>query len=668
MSRVVSIGVDQLSGIVSMNTLMQWLHRGKVTRVNRACFNTPAQYDVESFPYKYKVEIYKRYPDLKATHAAKSFVERIEIDGLAARFFESYQVNDKYLPVAKQEEYTNNASILNAFRALLAENDGMRAKSGSRRMKRSEFWEKASKALPRIADAYKHSLPENPRRLQEKFNEYLKNGYEVFISGKYGNSNSAKVKHDENRRAIIMGLIADPNNLDDEQVAKMYNMIAGRMVPEWPKITRQTVATMRGEVSTAVMPLRRGVNEFMNTKAMQVRRRAPRTAMQYWTLDGWDAELYYQAGSNGRTTYANRLTIVVVLDACCKYPVGYAIGEQENSALISEALNNAINHTRELFGGRYRVQQIQSDRFAISKMAPVYEVVGDKVTPARAHNAKAKIIEPYFRHLNKTYCQMYRNWSGFGVQSRKDSQPNVEYLNKYKHDFPDKAGLIRQLTCIMEQERASKREQYMKMWAAVPEDKRLPLSDTEYLRAFGCVTGYRNSIEGSGLNITIDGIKRSYDCFDIDFRKYTSLSWYVKYDRSDLSKVLAVSEDGTKQFMLEEKYVQPMALSERSEGDAEQLKRVNDYNRQLLEWQKEEICRADELTRRVFAHNSQLDNTLGKTLLTDSRGQHKLNKAEERLNAAEKAAVKVPRKRVDVIEKELQNEEEPAAFRRFDIY
>lgn len=673
MAEPASIGIEQLQGIISQATLLKAVQRGRIVRLNRACYDTPARYEVDSFPLRYRVEIYKRYPDLRQTHEAKPFVQTIEIDGDAARYFEEYRtLDDRHLPAAKQEEYTNNASILNAFHALLRGNDGMRLKSGGKRMMRGEFWKKAAQALPRIADVYKHSLPENPRRLQAKYNEYQRIGYAALVNGRLGNSNAAKVKNDENRRAIITNLIADPNNLDDEMIARTYNMIAVKMLPEWPKITRFTVAKMREEVSTAVMPLRRGVNAFMNTRAMQVKRRRPTKAMQYWTLDGWDVELYYQAERDGRTTYTNRLTMVVVLDTCCLYPVGYAIGEQENSSLISEALNNAVRHTRELFGAMYRVAQIQSDRFALSKMLPVYEVVGHHVTPARAHNSKSKAIEPYFLHLNKEYCQKFRNWSGYGVQSSKDSQPNVEFLNKCKTAFPDKAGLVEQITKIMETERARLREQYMAMWSQVPEDKRLPLTEERYLDTFGRVTGRRNSMEGSGLNVTIEGTKRCYDCFDVEFRKYMHLPWIVKYDSEDLSRVLAVSEDGSKKFMLEEKYVQPMALSERSEGDAEQLKRVNDYNRELLEWQKKEICEADRLTREIFAHNSRLDNTLGKHLLTDSRGQHKLNKAEGRLIAADKSAVrvkvKVPRKRAEAIEKELGNEEEAATFRRFDIY
>ena len=658
----IPITYNQLEGVIKIGTLKSLVSRGRVTKIQRACYNTQAVYDANSFPYKYRVEIYRRYPDLNADSQTKPFIDSIEVDAKAVAFYEDYLIEgERRLTVKQQEEFANAASVLNAFGARLMECDSYRTKSSHRKIKRGEFWSNMSKLLPAIKEKFPNSLPENPRRLQEKYRQYVRFGYDTFISNKFNNKNAGKVVGSSNREAIIISLIADPNNLDNEQIARMYNTMAGAMVPTWPKITASTVANMRTKTALVTTPRRRGASEYSNNTMMQIKRRAPKTAMQYWTLDGWDAELYYQKTTGGRTTYTNRLTMVVVLDACCKYPVGYAIGEQENTALISQALNNAIEHTSMLFGNRYRVGQIQSDRFAISTMSKFYEVVGDKVTPARAHNAKAKIIEPYFKYINKNYCQFMRNWSGFGVQSKKSSQPNVDFLNRNKKNFPNKAGLIEQLSQIIEQERSKKYEQYMSMWAALDENDRLLMSNESYLKTFGLMTGHMNSIEGNGMTVTIEGVKRTYDCFNIEFRKFSHLRWIVKYDRNNLNNVLAVSEDGTKQFMLEAKYEQPMALSERQPGDAEQLARVNQFNKDLTEHIKEQICIADRQTREIFAHNSQLDNTLGKQLIVDSLGQHKSEKARKRLAHPEIKSIKV-------IEKELHNEEDEAEFTRFDIY
>ena len=66
-------------------------------------------------------------------------------------------------------------------------------------------------------------------------------------------------------------------------------------------------------------------------------------------------ELLYQTtttNKNGHsvTTYCNRLTLEVVLDPCCNYPIGYAIGTHETPELIKEALRNAAQHSRNCSG------------------------------------------------------------------------------------------------------------------------------------------------------------------------------------------------------------------------------------------------------------------------------------------------------------------------------
>jgi hypothetical protein len=53
-------------------------------------------------------------------------------------------------------------------------------------------------------------------------------------------------------------------------------------------------------------------------------------------------------------TYNNRLCVVIVLIPMNNYPLGYAIGDRENTELIRQANRNAILHTQELFGQAYR--------------------------------------------------------------------------------------------------------------------------------------------------------------------------------------------------------------------------------------------------------------------------------------------------------------------------
>ena len=146
-----------------------------------------------------------------------------------------------------------------------------------------------------------------------------------------------------------------------------------RQKMDWKQITASSVGVWRDKLDIITHPGRRGGTDFMNNKAMQVKRSKPTSPLYYWTMDGWDAELLYQKNENGRTTYHNRLTVVVVLDPCVNYPIGFSIGTHETPELIKAALRNAVNHTAELFGQRYRTHQLQSDHYAMKALTPLYE-------------------------------------------------------------------------------------------------------------------------------------------------------------------------------------------------------------------------------------------------------------------------------------------------------
>ena len=147
----------------------------------------------------------------------------------------------------------------------------------------------------------------------------------------------------------------------------------------------------------------------------------------------------------------------------------------------------------------------------------------------------------------------------------------------------------------------------------LPDERRLPLTREQYLLNFGAETGFRNAIEGGGLRPTILGIKRDYDCFDINFRRYAGERWTVKYDPDDLGEVLAVSEDGSLRFMLTEKYVQPMALADRKPGDAAELQKVMQFNRDLEHHVTEQL--AAQLPHEIDRYKDALTPAI--ILMTD---------------------------------------------------
>jgi hypothetical protein len=483
-----------------------------------------------------------------------------------------------------------------------------------------------------------HTLPEHPRKLRDKILAFAKaaDPYLLLVDGRARNLNAAKVKAPE-QESLLEELISKHTGLDNTQIAFMYNAIAQKL--GWKTISPGTVANRRAEWELYTYARTRGEGKFRDRKAMLVKRTPPTAPLYYWTLDGWDAELLYQkTGRNEHghqvTTYHHRLCIVIVLDPCCKikYPVGYAIGTRETPELISQALRNAVNHTQELFGARYMPLQLQSDRYGNGALTPVYEAMTLKYTPARAKNAKAKVVEPYFNYLNTKYCKMFDNWSGHGITSNPENQPNQDYLNKIRKNFPDEQGCIEQLERIIHWERNTKREAYLAAWEKTPAQDKHILSTETYLKYFGETTGYTYRLQHTGLAPTINGVQVFYDSFDVRLRECAHFDWVVKYDPMDLSQALAINAKrkgdkieiiGSHNILLHRQHEQPMALRDRTEGDAEALSRINRFNKQLEQKIIERAAQSRATVEELFATNPELNDTLAKLVLIDSNGQHK---------------------------------------------
>lgn len=626
------VSEENPEGVVKKYTYNQWCQRNKVNRVRRGCYKHPALIEYESIPREYKSDLQER----GFTYEYKRSVlhKLIEVDLDAREFYASYMLADgRFLPAEKQQEYAENAEILNAIRKILNDRLALRKALGGTT---KNLWTKIAEQTKALRPEINHTLPDNERRLKDRLSKYKHGGYESLISGKWLNANAKKVVDDE-QQAALRRLIRDHRNLDNAQIRDLYNIFAEKLV--WDKISSSTVANYRKKWNLETFGGRHGETAFDNSKAMIVKRKAPTLPLVYWTVDGWDVELLYQKTTtdkkgNSVTTYHNRLTVVVVLDPCQKYPVGFAIGERETPALIREALRNAVNHTAELFGGRHRVGQLQPDRYAIKNLKPFYEALAEVTTPAKARNSKSKVIEPYFKRLNKKYCQLMPNWSGFGVTARKENQPNADYLNKIRHSFPDEAGVRIQIERIIDMERQAAVEKYQELYKELPDAEKYLLNEAEYLHLLGETTGYTNRLSHAGMIATIEGQKWEYDSYDPKFRLLAHIDWTLKYDPVNPERVLAINDDASMRFLLAAKHEQPMALRDRTETDAQELSKIRDFNKNMKGNILEGMKKDHALVDRLFSKHPGLNDTLAKLVLCDSNGQHKNQKSALRLASA----------------------------------
>ncbi len=644
---------EMTDGIVTYANLNKMITRKKVDVVKRGGGeDNPSLIRWDNMPERLKDAYMEKYGNPKSTEKYSAFTSLIEPDYEAEQFFAEFQFDDgSHLTPDVQMKYVANARVLNAavkcqnwrkpFIKALGGNLGVNA-----------YISCAVNAI-RNDVRYAHTLPESERRLASKVAEYRKNGYAAVVTGYHKNHNAAKVACNEQEATLRM-LLGNYRNLDNEQIKDLYNTMAAKL--GWKTISSSTVALKREKWNLFTFGLNAGETAFNNAKQMLVKRSAPSAGMMYWTADGWDVELLYQKTTidrNGHsvTTYHNRLTVVVVLDPSVKYPIGYAIGDHETAALIREAFRNAMRHTEELFGRMYRPAQIQTDHYGRGNLLSFYEAASARhYTPARVKNAKAKVIEPYFKYLNHEYCQLeMSNWAGYGVKSK--SQPNPDYLDKIKKDFPDEAGCRKQIEYIIACERRAKLQDYMTAFNALPEAERYELTEADYLYYLGESTARTIKMQPMGICPTISGTQYYFDCFDTKFRQYNYLDWTVKYDPARMERVLVTGDDDKVRFVCEQKYEQPMALADRQEGDSEQLTRVRQYNRELKEMVMERNEEDYNRVRSLMDEVGKDEIMLTKVLLTDSQGRHKDRRNQARLTGSARKALAV------AMEKEAVNAE-----------
>lgn len=584
-------------------------------------FNSLSQEWRDSITVKFGAPV----EQIKESWFAKHYVA----DKKAFDFYVAHRYGDnqdKKLKLDLVEKYTYNASVLNTVIKVKANRKAYAKALGGVKI---NIWESLSKDVNAFRDV-PHDLPTKPDTLRHKVTRYQKESYEALISGKLKLKNARKVKEKE-QFALITELINKHQNLDNVFIADLYNVVANKMA--WDSITPGTIANIKSDNKLETFAGRQGKKGLKTQMLMQHKRNAPSSPMKYWTLDGWDVELLYQKKTINKdghnvTTYHNRLTMVVVLDPFNKYPIGYAIGERETPKLIKTAIQNAVSHTKHLFGSYLKPHELQSDNYQIKHMRPYYKKATANFNPAGVGNSQAKVIEPWFNYFNKKRCRIYDNWSGFNTNTGSKNQPNAEVMNKLKKNFPTKEGLEKQIQFIINQERKEKVQEYVAGFRNTEDEFRHVISQENFLLTLGFQSEL-NRLRGDGLRCSINQQYEWFDSFDMNFRKHSDERWRVHYLEENLSEALAVSEDGSYRFPLIEKYVGGMALADQTLEDEIARDKINSFNKETTKYITNTRQDAAETVETLFAKNPKLNDVTAKFLLTDSNGQHKIHKRRE---------------------------------------
>ena len=610
-----------LADCIGKNVYDNGLKRGAVRSLRRGGNGRTALIDWQSMGTKLKSKVIDALGcdpvQMSRESLLRSILRRREHQLLDMSSYDYYsKITGKdghFLKPDKVTELWNGAKILDAIGDYLEEKKHASVMSGIKVNVKREF-DALSLEIDQELAEWPNNLPASGDRLRKKYNEYKLHGYEVLVHGLTGKCSNHKARPAE-ENAVVEALVASGAKLNDVQVSKVAETMGVKM-------DRRRVQEIRTKHETMLMASRDGKRAYQNTVAMQVDRQRPDMPMKMWSLDGWTAELYYQDRNERGASYWHRMVVEVVTDVMNDYPIGYAIGENEDAELITAALQNAIHHTREVFGGYFAPWQIQSDHYAIKSMTPKYGALAKYVTPAQVGNAKAKPVERYFAYLESEYLFAFGNNAGHNITAK--GKANDEWLNANKYQFPDRNGLIQQIGKIMEIERSRKIAAVRKAWEQGDHKYHRTLNMGNYLMAFGN-TGKGNMLTPNGLRLVRDGVEYKFDSFDTEMRNHRGERWTLHYDLGDMNQALAVSEDGTLRFMVEAKKKVPMALVDYKEEDWKALAEYRQFNARMVETVKDHVCGIQDMARE-YVTRAQLESPLSGLLLTDGKGRHKDSK------------------------------------------
>lgn len=179
--------------LISERGIRKRMEAKSLIQLRRAAPGLPALVTWESLPPSWQDDLIKSFgkpPEyIKRGLIAKYYQD----DGKAMRFYTEYTFsNGKHLPRPTRDEYTINASVLNAL-AIAYENRYNFRKE--RKVKILDIWDTLTEEVNVFRETRPHTLNANSRRLRQKLNEYLKEGYPCLIHRNFCNKSALKAQN-----------------------------------------------------------------------------------------------------------------------------------------------------------------------------------------------------------------------------------------------------------------------------------------------------------------------------------------------------------------------------------------------------------------------------------------------------------------------------------------
>jgi hypothetical protein len=361
-------------------------------------------------------------PQVKGTVAVNRLEPHIMPDAATTEFFANHRTPDgKQLSLPKRVERANACFILNAITALL---------QGKGRGK-TKIWQEISDAVNTLSEKWPHCLPAHPRRLQDRYAAYKKEGRACFIHKGEGNENTIKIKGEVGDWLLAMYCL--PSRLTVPQLMAAYAEERAERA-DWPVLTREAVyGWLHKPENVRIWTLSRNGKDVYNRKFKHTLSRDKDSWFPnvYWSIDGSKVDWKY-VDAAGKVQADLRADLV--FDLYSEKIIGWSFSRSENHTDHFAAIKMAVQTAG------CRPYLLTYDRQSGHMMERMQELYGNLIAkdggahyPHRAYSHASPAEQIFNRFQQQQQNKMWFN-DGQSITVKTDqNKPNLDFIKDNRH-------------------------------------------------------------------------------------------------------------------------------------------------------------------------------------------------------------------------------------------
>ena len=513
----------------------------------------------DTMPARFKVKYDEKWGNPYDNYKESMMLSEMEKDPDARIFFRKYETDDGVtIPEELQEEYAQNADILNLLVKMVQDNRKMR-----KRMQGSavDAWSSIYGTVDRLRKNPGHTLPPSRERLKDKIREYSGGGkrdygernYACLVSGKIGNRNTQKITEEAGMFLVMKKRCRVPV-YTDRQIWAEYNRVAGNY--GWKPLLN--VASVTNYLNAPENMQRwydavHGESKAHQKFGYKHRTVLPEKRDSLWYGDGTKLNIYYKAYDKDGKLVGKSTMVYEVMDAYSEMLLGYHISDSEDYGAQYNAYRMAVEFAQS------RPYEIVTDNQGGHKKlgtAGFLDRICRLKRPTTPYRPTGKSIEHVFGRLQAEILHKDWRFTGQNITATSEkSRQNLEFLQANKENLYTLDELKEAYAIAREEWNSGKHPATgiprREMYLSSTNEKAKPVDRLDIIEMFWMMTAKASTFTDCGITITIDRKKYTYDVYagdlpDFDFRKRNiGRRFFVQYDPLDLTQVRLYVKDAT---------------------------------------------------------------------------------------------------------------------------